>query len=193
LIAAQQIVINGMIDVSGGIANSWAPTRASGGAIRLVAESVTGTGPQGLAQNLIAIPDGRIRIEGSLSSNLLTVPETIGVPPANPPIIWPAANAPKARVLSVDNTPPKDPLDPRAPLIAAADIAIQNNAPVNILIETRDFPIEGVVQLAVIPKFGGRSWLTATRISGDINLATWRVTTTLPQGFVTLQARATQP
>lgn len=193
LIAAQQIVINGMIDVSGGIANSWAPTRASGGAIRLVAESVTGTGPQGLAQNLIAIPDGRIRIEGSLSSNLLTVPETIGVPPANPPIIWPAANAPKARVLSVDNTPPKDPLDPRAPLIAAADIAIQNNAPVNILIETRDFPIEGVVQLAVIPKFSPRSWLTATRISGDINLATWRVTTGLPQGFVTLQARATQP
>jgi hypothetical protein len=80
-----------------------------------------------------------------------------------------------------------------SPLIAAADVAIQNNSPVQILIETRDFPIEGVVQLAVIPKFGGRSWLPATRLSGDINVATWSVTTTLPQGFVTLQARATQP
>jgi len=85
------------------------------------------------------------------------------------------------------------PLDPSSPLIASADVAIQNNSPVHIDIETRDFPIEGVVQLAVIPKFGRRSWHTATRISGDINVATWRVTTTLPQGFVTLQARATQP
>jgi len=50
-----------------------------------------------------------------------------------------------------------------------------------------------VVQLAVIPKFGQRGWLTATRVSGDITKATWRVITTLPQGFVTLQARATQP
>jgi len=85
------------------------------------------------------------------------------------------------------------PTDPNAPLLASADVAIQNNAPVNILIETQDFPIEGVVQLHISPKFAARTTHTATRISGDINVATWRVTTTLPQGFVTLQARATQP
>jgi hypothetical protein len=85
------------------------------------------------------------------------------------------------------------PLDPRAPLIAGADVAIQNSNQVAILIQTQNFPIEGVVQLNITPKFGNRTTLNATRLSGDITSATWRVQTTLPQGFVTLQARATQP
>lgn len=192
--AGNNIHITGLIDVSGGLANTYAnPQYGSGGAVRLVAQNITGISslPNGIPTNVRALPDGRIRIEGALSSSLVTTPETIGVPPANPPIIWPAANAPKARVVSVDAV--NAPLDPTSPLVAAADVAIQKNSPVNILIETRDFPIEGVVQLAVIPKFSGRSLLAATRVSGDINLATWKVTTTLPQGFVTLQARATQP
>ncbi len=195
--AALDINITGVIDASGGygVMGDGVIIRGSGGAIRLIGQNLTGNAPSGqsVVGNLLALPGGRIRIEGSLSPTLVNNPETIGVPPANPPILWPAANAPKARVVSVDGAVPTRPLDPYAPLVAAADIAIQNNAPVNILIETRDFPIEGVVQLAVIQKFDGRSWLPATRINGDINVATWRVTTTLPQGFVTLQARATQP
>jgi hypothetical protein len=139
----------------------------------------------------VALPNGRIRIEGSLASTLTTSPQVIGVPAANPPIIWPATNAPKVRVISVDAG--VAPVDPRSPVVATADVAIQNNSPVNILIETQNFPIEGVVQLFVIPKFGYRTMLNATRISGNITQATWRVTTTLPQGFVTLQPRATQP
>ncbi len=195
LIAAGNVInVTGQIDVSGGTSITYAnPQYGSGGAIRLIAQSVTGTTSvsQGVLSNLRAFPDGRIRIEGWLSSGLVSTPETVGVPPANPPIIWPAANAPKARVVSVDSI--VAPTDPRSPLVAAADVAIQNNAPVSIVIETRDFPIEGVVELALIPKFSARSLLPATRISGNINVATWRVTTTLPQGFVTLQARATQP
>ncbi len=185
------VSIGGSISAKGGYSPSN-NAAGSGGAVRVIAASVAGagsiyaTGPTGAGSI------GRIRLEtNSLTTSLVTLPETIGVPPANSPIIWPATNAPKARVVSVDAI--SAPVDPRSPLIAAADVAIQNNAPVNILIETRDFPIEGVVQLAVIPKFGNRSWFTATRIGGDINVATWQVTTVLPQGFVTLQARATQP
>jgi hypothetical protein len=122
---------------------------------------------------------------------LVTTPESIGVTPANPPVIWPAANAPIAKVVSVDSV--AAPADPHAPLVAGADVAIQNSNQVNVLIETQNFPIEGVVQLFIKPKFGGTSKLNATRLSGDITSATWRVQTTLPQGFVTLQARATQP
>lgn len=195
LIAASgNIHVTGRINADGGTSPGYIGTQyGSGGAIRLIAENITGNtnGSAGVTANLTAFPGGRIRIEGNLSASLGTSPETIGVPPANPPIIWPAANAPKARVVSVDAQPA--PTDPTSPLVADSDVAIQNTAPVNILIETRDFPIEGVVQLNIIPKFGNRTRLTATRISGDINVATWRVTTTLPQGFVTLQARATQP
>ncbi|MFN7287158.1 MAG: hypothetical protein ACK5TY_02950 [Verrucomicrobiota bacterium] len=187
LIAASgSITVNGIIDARGG-APGENVYPAADGAIKLIGSSVTGNG------TLDAPFLGRIRVEtvSPMAATLKTFPETIGVPPADPPILWPAGNAPKARIVSVDAVPA--PEDPKSPVVAAADLAIQNNAPVSIIIETLDFPIEGVVQLAVIPKFGQRGWLTATRVSGDITKATWRVITTLPQGFVTLQARATQP
>lgn len=192
IFASMNATVTGVIYSRGGTYsvsnNSYC---GSGGAVRVVASNVLGNGlikcvNDGKNNN------GRIRIESaSLSPALLTSPETIGVPPANPPVIWPAANAPIAKVVSVDAV--NAPLDPRAPLVAGADVAIQNSNQVAILIETQNFPIEGVVQLNITPKFGNRTTLNATRLSGDITSATWRVQTTLPQGFVTLQARATQP
>jgi len=187
-----------LIQLSGSIFADGAPTTGfwggggAGGAVKLIADQVLGNGQISARNSKDPAGNGRTRIEtNELAPSVRTTPETIGVPPANPPILWPAENAPKARVISVDAV--VAPTDPNAPLVASADVAIQNNAPVNILIETQDFPIEGGVQLFISPKFAARITLPATRISGDINLATWRVTTTLPQGFVTLQARATQP
>jgi hypothetical protein len=162
----------------------------SGGAVKVVASAVSGAGSISCQRD--ATTAGRIRIEtNNLAPTLRSFPETIGVPPANPPVIWPAANAPIAKVVSVDAV--NAPADPRAPLVAGADVAIQNSNQVAILIQTQNFPIEGVVQLNITPKFGNRTTLNATRLTGDITSATWRVQTTLPQGFVTLQARATQP
>ncbi len=199
--AGQTITVQGAIDVRGGGAAGIA---GSSGAIRLVANQVVGNGELRAAGNTPwtnsnsgtsyqwVTPPGRIRIEAnSLAPSLQIAPETIGVPPANPPVIWPAANAPTAKVISVDSV--GAPADPHAPLVAGADVAIQNSNQVNIQIQTNNFPIEGVVLLNVTPKFGIRTTLNATRISGDITQAIWRVQTTLPQGFVTLQARATQP
>lgn len=198
------IASSGTIHCSGKIStdslHAPATTPGSGGAIRLVASQIAGNGTlsaiskavNGLGSSVGNSANGRIRLEtNSLSTALLTYPESVAIPPANPPVIWPAANAPTARVISVDSI--NAPLDPRAPLVAAADVAIQNSNQVNILIETTNFPIEGAVQLNITPKFGDRTTLTATRLSGDITSAIWRVQTTLPQGFVTLQARATQP
>lgn len=154
---------------------------AGGGRVEAIAGS--GYGPS---------TNGRIRIEANtLAPSLTTAPETIRVAPASPPVIWPAANAPKVRVVSVDSVNAS--ADPNARLIAEADVAIQNNSPVNIVLEATNFPIEGVIQLTITPKFGDRTTHTATRIDGNITQSTWQVTTTLPQGFVTLQARATQP
>jgi len=126
-----------------------------------------------------------------LDSSLRTFPETIAVRPASPPILWPPANAPTVRIVSVDAV--DSPADPTAPLATSADIAIQNNDPVEIILETRNFPIEGVVEVRVAAKFGNYSWQRATNVSGNQTLATWRVTTALTKGFTTLQARATAP
>jgi len=188
--SSNNVSISGAIDVRGGVG----ARSGSGGAVKVIANQVTGAGAI-KALDTSTWPQvyaGRIRIEtNSLAPALQTSPETIGVPPANPPVIWPAANVPIAKVVSVDAV--NAPADPRAPLVAGADVAIQNSNQVAILIETQNFPIEGVVQLNITPKFGNRTTLNATRLSGDITSATWRVQTTLPQGFVTLQARATQP
>ena len=196
IFAAQNVTVAGTVTAKGGNTNNPDDNNTdfaslgSGGAVRLVASSVTGAGI--IACQRDGATAGRIRIEtNGLSPSLQMFPETIGIPPANPPVIWPAANAPTAKVVSVDAV--NAPADPHAPLVAGADVAIQNSNQVNILIQTNNFPIEGVVQLNITPKFGGRTTLQAARISGDINSAIWRVQTTLPQGFVTLQARATQP
>lgn len=196
IFASQAISLPGLITSQGVGHPDWGGATSvqragSGGAVKLVANTVTGSGLIRCV-NTNAANAGRIRIEAnSLAPTLQTAPETIGVPPSQTPVIWPAANAPTAKVVSVDAV--NAPADPHAPLVAGADVAIQNSNQVNILIETTNFPIEGVVQLNITPKFGNRTTLNATRLSGDITSATWRVQTTLPQGFVTLQARATQP
>jgi hypothetical protein len=178
------VALGGFVDGGGGYA------AGSGGAIKIIANEVKGKGEIICGGN--GRMNGRIRVEaGSLDTGIRTTPETIAYPPANPPILWPAANAPTARVVSVDAV--NAPSDPKAPLVAAADIAIQNSNEVSIIIETTNFPIEGAVQLFVTEKFGGRSTYGATRVDGDITSSRWRVQTKLPQGFVTLQARATQP
>ena len=158
----------------------------SGGAIKLIANQVLGSGA------LSAIPDGRIRIETSaLATDIDLFPETIAVPLTDPPVIFPPANAPTVRIVSVDAITAPD--DPTAPLKASADVTIQNNGPVTITLETNNFPIAGVVQLRYVGKFGGDAWLNCTYASGGINSALWTVTHTFTDGFTTLQARATAP
>jgi hypothetical protein len=53
--------------------------------------------------------------------------------------------------------------------------------------------LEGVVDVWWTAKFGGRSSHRATYVSGDFARALWKFTTTFPDGFSTLQARATAP
>lgn len=185
--AADTITIEGLITAHGGTAApEHAADAGSGGAIKLIADQVLGSG------TLNALNDGRTRIETPLLATTLTsFPETVAVPPASPPTIWPPVNAPTVRIASIDGI--AAPLDPQAPLQASADVVIQNNSPVPIIMETTNFPIEGVVQLRVAQKFGPAILLTATYTSGDLNLAIWTVTTTLSDGFNGLQARATSP
>ena len=180
LIAASGgVAVAGKVDAGG----------SAGGAIKIVSHQVTGAGELSVIGNAGA---GRIRLETNLlATSLRTFPETIGVPPADPPVLWLPDNAPSVRILSVDGV--ASPEDPRAPLVSAADIAIENDAPVDILIETKNFPVEGVVQLRWAYKYGWAGWLTATLEGGDATQATWKVTTAFIPGFTTLQARITAP
>ena len=185
--ATETVTINGLISAQNGSAGpKFGADVGAGGAIKIIADQVLGTG------ELNAIRDGRVRIETSLlATTLITQPESIAVPPSSPPTIFPAANSPTVRIVSVDGV--DSPNDPSAPLEASADIPIQNNGTLTVIMETTNFPIEGVVQLRIAEKFGNSRLLTASYTSGDLNSALWTVQTTLEDGFNTLQARATSP
>jgi plastocyanin len=189
LIAATSTIhLTGTVSALGGESAYPGNIATCGGAAKLIAHEVTGTG------TLTAGNSGRTRIEAnSLSSSIATTPATIAVAPGTTPIIFQSANSPTVRIVSVDGV--NAPADPTAPLISSADISIQKNTPVTIVLETRNFATAGaVVSVRVANKYGSAAWHNATLDDGGTSaLSTWRVTTTLAPGFVTLQARATAP
>ena len=174
--------INGLIDASGGIGNQ----SGSGGAVRVIGQLVSGVG------QITALNDGRIRIETpALASTLRTSPETIAVTPPTNPILWPADDAPTVRVLTVDGQAAPD--DPTAPVFSTSDVAVQSNGTVQVILETKNFPIQGVVQLRTVQKYGPAAWVNAAYSAGDFAHSTWIANVTFAPGFTTLQARATVP
>ena len=109
----------------------------------------------------------------SMAPSLVVEPYTVAVSPPNLPIIWPADNAPTVRVVSVDGRAAPD--DPTASLAGSTDVPIENNGTVQVILQTTNFPISGVVQLRAMQKYGAATWLNATRTSGDFAQSFWVV------------------
>ena len=186
--AGQKVTLNGQLLSKPG--SGFAPHAAAGGAVKIIAHELDGDG------RIDAEPEGRTRIEvmtNGVSKGLQIFPNTANVPPIGTPTIWPPATVPTVRVVSVNAA--KVNKDPEARVDTQSDLLIGSNSPVDILMESSNLPIQGTVRLRVAPKYDywGTVWHTATYVGGDINQATWRVTTTLPPGFTVLQARATAP
>jgi hypothetical protein len=187
LAASSTIQVTGSIRSLGGTSGYIGNVPASGGGIKLIADQVTGNG------TVNAATSGRTRIEANtLSAGIVTTPPTIAVPPGTTPTIFQSNTSPTVKIISVDGLP--SPADPTAPLVSSADIAIQKNTPVTIVLKTYNFSTAGgVVTLRIANKFGGATTVNATLQGGTSAESTWTVNTTLAPGFVTLQARATAP
>lgn len=190
LIAASgTITINGAITASGGGSNGG---DGSGGAIRLVANTIGGTG------GVNPGTDGRLRIESNnvISGSLTTTPQTIAVrlPVSGQPILWPDSNtATTAKILSVDSV--SAPAQPFAPLALDADIRIEKAAAAAsvVTIRTTNFPTTGSVKLRAAGKFTASAQLiNATLVSGTFAQADWTAPVTFASGYTTLQVVAKQ-
>lgn len=191
LLGAQgAVAVNGAILANGGSGpNAWS---GSGGAVRIIAEAVSGTGSIQAISPGYSESYGRIRIETpNLASTIQTSPSTIAVQPAATPIIWPADDAPTVRVYSVDGV--LAPADPTAPLVSSADLSIEQNGTVQVILAATNFPVSGNVQLRTVQKYGPAAWVTASYTSGDFAFSQWTANVTFAPGFTTLQARATVP
>lgn len=162
--------------------------QGSGGAVKLIANQVIGTG------SLNSSTSGRVRVEANIfSPTVISTPSTIAVPPGTTPTIFQSATSPVVKIISVDGLP--SPADPTAPLVSSADISIYKNTPVTVVLKTYNFATAGaVVALRIANKHGGGGFINATLQGGGTSTeSTWTVSTTLAPGFVTLQARATAP
>ena len=169
---------------------------ASGGAIRLVGDYVTGTSGVLRAHN-VSYPDsgqGRIRIE---ANHDITLHDT-GLPPYTRgpsgavATIWPADDSPTVRAISLGGI--SVPTDPRArfdwPL---ADVALADPNAQVLLIEARHVPLNWNVLVRVVPNGGQDIVINATYVSGDVNLSTWRAALSFSSGFSAVQVRASAP
>ncbi len=194
--SAGNITANGQIWANAGPRSSGGvdARHGSGGAIKLIAESVSGSGTLS-AHSTRNASTGRIRIETSSLSPVITMtPETVAVPPADPPILWPGEGAPTVRIVSVAGQ--SAPADPTAPLQSTSDVGITHNAAVQVVVETTNFPPSGIVQVRRAPKFGGTNsaaWTTLTHADGNFTHSTWTANIVFPGGYTALQARATVP
>ncbi len=200
------IAATGTINVGGDITANGGPGGGdgtadeggggSGGAIRLIAESITGSG---LLQARGGVNgsggrggDGRIRVE----ANSITLtdpgipPYTTGLPGATAQI-WPDQTAPSVRIVSVG--PAAVPADPRASFdFPFQDVMLSDPNPVTVTIETRNVPTSWTVTLRVVPRMGQDFTADAVHVSGGFSQSTWEATVTLPNGSSVLQVRAAQ-
>jgi hypothetical protein len=111
---------------------------------------------------------------------------------ADPVILWPSESAPAVRVVSISGqTTPNDPraLTENVP----ADVAISSPSAVSILLETTNFPTNGMVNVFVRPRNGSQATYQATLVGGTTNLATWQVQHSFIVGYSVIQARAVSP
>jgi hypothetical protein len=176
------ITVNGSCHANGGIGN-W---HGSGGAIRLVADQIQGSGS--LLANFYNL--GRIRLEANtFSVTLGTAPApSMGLP--TPVMIWPPTNAATVRLVSIGSQ--SAPVDPRAQIGTSQDTTLfTNSAPV--VVETANFPTNGTVNVFIKPRNGNPITGVATYVSGTTNLATWQYQATIPLRDSVVQARAFVP
>jgi hypothetical protein len=182
LIAAGNTVTNnGTIQSRGlnGILNY-----ASGGGIRVVCDALMGSGTFDVQ------PEGRLRLEANtLSASLTFLPNVPVVVPADPPAVWPPATAPVCTIVSVGGYAVSS--DPRADFNNQPDAVVEGQGPVEVILQTRNFPTSGVVKVRVAPKTNTNTvWVTAGYQSGNTVLATWRANVALTNVITMLQARA---
>jgi hypothetical protein len=162
----------------------------------VVAKAVGGTGR--LTAEGGNASDGRIRLEADDFQGRFStmVPITQAVRPDSPVMIWPPAEAPTARVVSVSGvaatSDPRSSLGPPSNL--PADVTLENGpGSGEILIETDNLPRTASVMLRLSPRYGEAQEVRAEFLEDTAvpNRFRWRVQKPLSLGYVALQVRAT--
>lgn len=167
----------------------------SGGAIRLVAETVSGTQANMYAcwegNRADSLRWGRIRIEAVNNfSDWELRGKTSIVPLVGAPQIWPSDTSPQAKILSIGGL--NAPSDPRAQDGAAnADMTLNTDQPVIVRVQCTNVPIANwKVQLKLVVPEGDAVLKECSLVEGNDVVSFWEASFTLPPGVSVIQPRA---
>ncbi len=190
--SSDRIRVDGTIRANGANRNQdfGSGIAGSGGAIRLLAPTIEGAGALrargGTAGGVFGSGGfGRIRIEAfaylgpSDSDPLPSV--------ASPGRVFPPANAPTVRVLTVDGQAVSS--DPSGSFVTP-DATINAAGAITVVIQATNIPPGTVVQLTVRPEAGPGVTVNTTPLAGTLASSTGSAAVTLPSGFTRLFVKA---
>jgi hypothetical protein len=206
------IAVNDTIRVSGSVAANGGPSpgtfsgAGSGGAIRIVADIVIGTGNHLQAsRGGNNAEHGRIRIEANevsagFSSSPVFSREFVDPHPA---VIWPediptedlpGAAAPTLRVVSIDGSPVPD--EPKSLFHGLGDVLLATTESIEVIIEATHIPTDWNVVVRIVRRADESVEVAAVFDSGTVTESTWIATLApgdIPADYAAIQARASQP
>ena len=203
--SAGTLSVSGVIRANGGAgAGDWYwGGGGSGGGIRLVADSLSGSGlVQALGGGSGAYLGGlgRIRVERVANVNSLQItpdPSVVNLPSGATPQIWLPTNGPSVKIVSVGGSPA--PADPRAEFGAiGADTVLPRVASTTVIVETTNVEQASVVTVRATPRSNASfSEATATPIlpviSEDPLVIRWTANVPVNDGFSAIQVKVVRP
>jgi hypothetical protein len=169
----------------------------SGGAIRVIAPTVTGAGQllaQGGGTGLYGGPgaSGRVRLE---ATTLTYTGSTTPLPTtALPQPVFPGTGQPTLAIASVGGIAP--PATPSGSFLAAPDILLPTGTtnPIEVVLTASNIPLGTVIQVTATPQTGAKATANSGGLAGSVasSTATASITLSLSQVSV-LTATATFP
>jgi hypothetical protein len=173
----------------------------SGGAIRLIADSIEGTGVLNALNGVQWSPGGvgRIRLEAnSVTLSSVNPPPSYDAPgdPLSDYDIWAPSDSPSlnATHFVVDGQTVPVPVDPAASFdFSDADVSFETDSDITLHIEAHNVPVAWAVKVRVVPLSGAPLEVIADPLVGDEAYSTTSATFSMPLGFSAIQLRADAP
>jgi hypothetical protein len=193
--AVSNITVNGYCAADGGSGGNSGGKSGSGGAIRLVANQIVGSGQIEAGGS----DYGRIRLEYLVSASgslVINNPPAVALQITNPPVIFPTANAPAVSVIGIVQSGVTNavPLEPTAAMNSSGndDLVLVTTNRVTVQLRTLNFPTNGTVTVFINPRYASQTYQNATLVGGNTNSALWQVTNVnlMYPAHTVIQARA---
>jgi hypothetical protein len=171
------ITLNGAITANGGASSEG--TGGSGGAIRLVAPGIGGSGVLSAKGGQPGGADGLVRFEASdnqFSGTLNNTPSAKGKPfglflPPGPPA--------SVKVVSIDGVP-----------VNGSEITLRKTSPALLVVEARSVPPGTVIQLEFFGENGTSQVISTTPLQGTFELSRATASVAFPSGLSHAQIEA---